>query len=119
MEMPFGSALIRERRRRIPDPYNPERTKPAPWDDEPETLDVVGFVSSTSSSPSRDAARGDIDSVMFLYLEDPAADVRAGDRIVYPGGIGYVRSRPAADVHPLTGWQPTKSITLYETEDAS
>lgn len=119
MDMAHGADVVRERRRRIADPYNPKQTKPAPWYDEPETLDLVGFVSSTSSSPSRDAARGDIDSVMFLYLEDPSQDVRAGDRIVYDGGIGYVRSRPAADINPFTGWQPTKAITLYETEDVS
>lgn len=116
MDLPFGSQLRRERRRQIPDPYNPDRTKPAPWADKPDSIDFVGFVSSTSSSPSRDAARSDVDTVMFLYLEDPTADVRAGDRIVYPDGIGYVRSKPSADIHPFTGWQPTKEIVLHETE---
>lgn len=116
MDMPFGSDVVRERRPRLPDPYNPDRTSPVSWDDELEQLPLVGFVSSTSSSPTRDAARSDIDSVMFLYLEDPDADVQAGDRVVYPGGVGYVRSKPAADINPFTGWQPTKEIRLYETE---
>lgn len=116
MEFPHGSELVRERRRQIPDPYNPDRTSPGDWDDAPVQLPVSGFVSSTSSSPTRDAARSDIDSVMFLYLDDPDADVRAGDRIVYADGIGYVRSKPAADINPWTGWQPVKEIRLYETE---
>lgn len=116
MEMAFASELVRERRRQIPDPYNPSRTTTAEWDDAPVQLPLTGFVSSTSSSPTRDAARSNIDSVMFLYLDDPDADVRAGDRIVYGDGVGYVRSKPAADINPFTGWQPVKEITLYETE---
>jgi hypothetical protein len=114
--MSFGVPLVRERRRQVPDPYNPARTSPAPWDDNPDRLEFCGFVSSSSSSPAMDAARSDIDSIKFLYTEDPATDIRAGDRVIHPDGIGYVRSKPSADINPWTGWQPTKEIRLYETE---
>ena len=46
----FGQTVTRERRKRIPDPYNPDETTDGPWDD-PDILEISGaFVASSSSA---------------------------------------------------------------------
>ena len=114
--MPFGSHVVRERRRELPNPANPDRPRLADWSDNPDRIDVDGFVSSVSSSSPLDPARSQVDTTLALYATDPFADVLPGDRIIYATGIGYVRTMPAADRNPWTGWQPYKEIRLYETE---
>lgn len=118
MDFAHGADVVRQRRRRVPDPYNPDRTTTAPWEDDPDTLPIAdAFVSTSSSSAGFDAARGLVVTTRSLYCSDPTVDVQRGDRIVHPGGIGYVRTIPAADVNPFTGWQPVKEIVLAESEE--
>lgn len=118
MAFPHGTSVVRQRRRRVEDPYNPDRTTPAAWEDDPETLTIAGaFVSTSSSSSTPDATRGLVTTLRSLYCQDPAVDVRKGDRIVHAGGVGYVRAIPVADVHPISGWTPVVEIRLYETEE--
>jgi hypothetical protein len=112
--MAFGQTVVRERRKRIPDPYNPDRLVDGPWDD-PDTLELPGsFVASSSSSATNTATRTQVITTKSLYCTDPTADVRVGDRIRDGERVYPVDAVPAADTNPFTGWQPVKEIPLKE-----
>lgn len=127
MEFPFGELVVRERRQSVTDPYDPGAQVPGSWEDPLAYLPLDGaFVASSSSTAPVDATRSQILTEKSLYLTDPQADVRAGDRIrrggvldagVWSGGdVLYVNVRPAADTNPFTGWQPVVEIPLDMTE---
>lgn len=112
MGYPFGQTAVRERRKRIPDPYNPDAFIPGPWDD-PDVLQLPGaFVASSSSTSPSSATRSEILTTKSLYLTDATADVQAGDRIRVGATVYTVEVRPEADVNPWTGWQPAVEIPL-------
>lgn len=113
MDLPFGGAVVRERRTPVADPYNPARTVPGSWDD-PDRLPLEGaWVGSSSSTSTRDASRKEILTAKSLYCQ-PDADVLPGDRIRIPGYLGQVEVRPSADINPFTGWQPLLEVPLEE-----
>ncbi len=112
MDFPFGETVYRDRRKLIPDPYNPAEMIYGPWAD-PDTIELPGsFVASSSSSSLSNATRTQILTSKSLYLSDPSADVRAGDRIRAAESTYQVNVRPSADVNPFTGWQPAVEIPL-------
>lgn len=111
MDFPDGQQVFRDRRKLIPDPYNPDSTTPGDWDD-PDTIDLEGFVASSSSSSMSDATRNQVLTSKSLYLTDPSADVLVGDRIRWGNSKMYVEALPSADVNPFTGWQPVVEIPL-------
>ncbi|ALX66833.1 hypothetical protein [Microbacterium sp. XT11] len=129
MEFPFGEQVVRERRQPVIDPYDPGAQVPGSWGDPLDYLVLEqAFVASSSSTAPVDATRHQILTDKSLYLTDPDADVRPGDRIrrggvldeqtgVWSGGeVLYVNVRPAADTNPFTGWQPVVEIPLDMSE---
>lgn len=128
MEFPFGEQVVRERRQLVIDPYDPGAPVPGSWGDPLTYLELDGaFIASSSSTAPLDATRSQILTEKSLYLTDPDADVRAGDRVrrggskggdgIWRGGeVLYVNVRPAADTNPFTGWQPVVEIPLDMTE---
>jgi hypothetical protein len=114
---PHGQTVFRDRARVAPSPHNPDRMVPAPIEDDPNTVELEGaWVASASSVDTSDAARTQTVSAKSLYLDDPDADVRVGDRIRCGGLVGWVRARPEAVVNPFTGWQPVVEIPLEIVE---
>jgi hypothetical protein len=111
MDIPHAQPVFRDRRKQIVDPYNPTSSIPGPWED-PDTINLEGFVASSSSSSLTDATRTQILTAKSLYLSDPAADVIAGDRIRAGTATYAVDAIPAADINPFTGWQPALEIPL-------
>ncbi|MBT2473307.1 hypothetical protein J7E68_01625 [Microbacterium sp. ISL-103] len=129
MEFPFGEQVVRERRQPVTDPYDPDTQVPGSWEDPVAYLDLEdAFVASSSSRAPGDATRSQILTEKSLYLTDPHADGRAGDRVrrggtldeiagTWSGGdVLYVNVRPTADVNPWTGWQPAIEIPLDMSE---
>lgn len=115
MFFPHGETVHRDRRKPVPDPYNPDQLVPGPWDDV-NTIDIPGaFVASSSSSAVGDATRSQVLSTKSLYCTDPDVDVKIGDRIRAGAATYYVNELPEADTNPFTGWQPVKEIPLDNT----
>jgi hypothetical protein len=116
MEFPYGVTVTRERRKLIPDPYNPDQQIPGDWSD-PDLLEIDdAAVLSSSTVGTNDATRTQTLTAKSLYLTDPTADVLNGDRVRVGDDIWYVNARPAADTNPWTGWQPAVEIPLDLTE---
>ena len=113
-----GQTVQRERRRRVASDYNPAKTVPAEWDDEPLVAQLPGaWIASSTGSAANSATRSQILTSKSLFLTDPAADVQPGDRILLAdGNYGYVHVRPQADTNPFTGWQPVLEVPLEEVE---
>jgi len=111
MDFPHAQSVFRDRRKQIADPYNQSSTIPGPWAD-PDTIQLEGFVASSSSTAVPDATRTQILTAKSLYLSDPAADVITGDRIRAGTASYTVEAVPAADINPFTGWQPVVEIPL-------
>lgn len=116
MEFPHGQTVERDRRKPIPDPYNPDGVVPDSWDDVDTIALPGGFVSSSSSFALQNATRSQILTAKSLFLTDTTADVAAGDRIRAGGVDYYIHEKPAGDVNPFTGWAPYVEIPLEDTE---
>ncbi|TDW31020.1 hypothetical protein [Cryobacterium psychrophilum] len=113
MDLLFGQAVFRDRRKSAPDPYNPGSTIPGSWSD-PDTVTIQGaFVASSSSSSVATATRTQTLTAKSLFC-DAASDVLVGDRIRAGAESYQVDAKPAADVNPFTGWQPAQEIPLEE-----
>lgn len=111
MDFPFGVDVLRDRRKLVPDPYDPSHQVQGSWDD-PVTITLESaFVASSSSAAVPDAARTEIVTYKSLYCA-PDSDVVEGDRIRSGSEIYQVPAVPSADVNPFTGWQPLKEIPL-------
>jgi len=109
--------VTRQRRRTVPNPYNPDSPIPGSWDEPLDEQSLPGsWISSSSSIAPASATRSQIITAKSLFCSDPSVDVQAGDRIIAPGGPYYVHVRPEADVHPFTGWQPPVEIPLELSE---
>lgn len=116
MDFPHGQTVLRDRRLRTADPYNPSSTVAGDWDTE-HPLTVPGaFVASSTSTALQGATREQVLTNKSLYLTDPSADVQPGDRIRVGTETYMVQVRPAADVNPFTGWQPVMEIPLELVE---
>lgn len=112
MRFPHGQKVHRDRRKQVPDPYNPAKTVPGPWSDA-DTIELDGaFVASSSSTAVTDATRSQVLASKSLYVTDPDVDVKVGDRIRAGSGTYYVNELPDADQNPFTGWRPVKEIPL-------
>lgn len=127
MSYPNGTTVLRDRRRPIADPYNPDRQTIPGWgevsDDDIDTIPLAGvYVASSSTSAVPDAMRTQSVDYRSLYSDDGAIDVQIGDRIRIganvngQGGDGYiVNQRPQGDINPFTGWAPGVEIPLTST----
>jgi hypothetical protein len=116
MEFPEGTTVYRDRRREVSSEYVAGETSPGSWS-EVDTVELPqAFVASSSSSSLRNATRSQILTSKSLYLTDPTADVRPGDRIRFGTSALYVHVRPEADVNPWTGWQPVLEVPLEAAE---
>lgn len=114
MAMPFAPNVARLRAGQKADPYNPDRTVDD-WDD-PERIEFPGFISSSTSTETGDAAREETVSAAVLTCE-PGTDVQKGDRIESvpsDGRLWRVTGFPSQDTSPFTGWQPTLEAELEE-----
>lgn len=114
MPMPCAPAVARLRATQKPDPYNPERTNDD-WDD-PERIEFPGFIASSTSTETGDAAREETVSTAVLTCA-PGTDVRKGDRIEpvpADGRLWRVTGFPSQDASPFTGWAPTIEVDLEE-----
>lgn len=120
MEFGFGQTVFRDRRERVVDEMNPERTVEGDFDPS-LTIQLNGaWIASSSSVAPNDATRAQILNQKSLYLTDPTADVQPRDRIRDGGtlvdldsGTPYIVDVvPQADVNPFTGWQPVKEVPL-------
>lgn len=113
MEFPNGSTVLRDRRKPIKDPYNPDSTVPGKWSDRVDTIELPGaFIASSSSVGTASATRSQILTAKSLYLTDTTADVQAGDRIQDGTAIYEIEAVPTSDRNPFTGWQPVQEIPL-------
>jgi hypothetical protein len=110
--------VIRQRRRQVPSPSNPDRTVPADWSDEPGELPLEGaYIGDASSSAPPDPTRSQSVTTKSLYLTDATADVLRGDRVVSAAGNKYdVRVKPDAVRNPFTGWCPVLEVPLVNVE---
>ena len=112
--MMYGSRLVRQRPRMVASHLNPERLVPA-WDD-PDELDVVGFLDAAATSEDPDVSREEAVSSATLYVDDPAVDIRRGDRITDGVRSWRVQGFPAAPMNPFDGWQPYVVVNLREVK---
>lgn len=99
----------------IKDEYSGELTG-EDWTN-PDILEFVGALSSSSSMRTPDALREETTSTAYLTAPDPSLDVMPGDRIrAMPddGRCWEISGYPAHDANAFTGWQPTIEIPLTE-----
>jgi hypothetical protein len=114
MTFAYGTVVVRERRKLIPSPANPQRLIAGSWDDV-DALPLPGAaVGSSSSTSLRTATRQEVLTAKSLYLRNPDADVKVGDRIRFGADVYYVHAKPAADQNPFTGRRPGVEIPLEE-----
>lgn len=107
--------FVRLRARETPDAYNPDRTV-EDWGD-PVELPLRGSWDSGGSSFGSDPVREQLTTSKRIAIFTPGADVREGDRIrAADGAIFRVTGRPARDVNPWTGWQPTVVLDVEEVK---
>lgn len=109
----FGSTVTRQRRKPVPDPYDPTHLVPGSWDDPDEAGIEDAWVASSTATAVPDASRTQSTAYKSLYCP-PDADVLKGDRIVDGAHTYQVQAVPAADVNPFTGWQPVMEVPLVE-----
>lgn len=107
--------FVRLRARRIEDPYDPDSAV----DDWSSPVEVVlyGFFSSSGQSGAGEMSgevREQVETSKTLVIDDPAADVRRGDRIRQGDKVWTVEGFPSDDMNPFTGWQPTLVVRLKE-----
>lgn len=108
---PAGESVVRLRRKEVTDPYSGQTTL-GDWSDPAEAAIDGAFVASSSTSARSDASRTELLEEKSLYLDDPAADVQAQDRIRAGGVVYLIDGMPSADTNPWTGWQPLREIPL-------
>lgn len=108
----FLDPFTRQRARRVEDPYNPE----ASVDDwaNPEEIPLEGYFELDSSTEQIDPVRRQAITLRTLFIEDPDADVRRGDRIVRGDQTWTVQGIPDAPRNPFTGWRPGLYVRLME-----
>ena len=116
--MPQAGRIRRLRARGKVNPYNPAR-EVADWTDADgvDSVELDGFVASSSSVEVADAARSEMSSTAYLTVPDPEADVLPGDRVErvpFDGHRWRVTGLPSRDASPFTGWSPTLEATLEE-----
>lgn len=107
--------FTRLRAQQIPDPYNPDSTVPD-WST-PDELPLRGSWDSTGSSFGADPVRVQLTTAKRIAIFTPNADVREGDRIrAADGAVFTITGRPARDINPWTGWQPTVVLDVEHKE---
>ncbi len=115
MDFGHGATVYRQRARQVLDPYS-QKPIPADWTN-PDELALDGaFVASSSTAVTATATRTQVLEAKSLYLDDPDADVREGDRIRVGGLIYTIDGFPAADMNPFTGWQPVRELPLTRSK---
>jgi len=120
ISFPAGQTVHRDRRPLITSPTNPARQVTGEWSAATSIALSGAFVASTSSSALANATRSEILTLKSLYLTDPAADVKEGDRVRVGGTLGdkttgtfySVPARPEGDTNPFTGDHLVTEIPL-------
>lgn len=109
-------AFMRLRAQQTPDSYNADR-EVDDWGKEPEELPLRGSWDSGGSSFGSDPVREQLSTSKRIAIFTPDADVREGDRIrAADGAVFLVTGRPARDVNPWSGWQPTVVLDVEEVK---
>lgn len=127
IEFPHGVALLRDRRARADDPYTDGGTQRGAWDQSLTITLAAAFLGPSSGSfQQSEATREQLITATSLYLPNPSADVRPGDRIrlaltPFDPPFGdcpplFVHVRPSAPTNPFTGWRPVAEIPLELVE---
>ena len=113
--MPGATRFKRLRAARYPSPYNPSDTV-EDWDLS-EELEFQGVLTQSSSTRTVDGLREQTGTSGYITSNDPALDVRAGDRILAVPDDGRrweVSADPSRDVNAFTGFSPTIEIPITE-----
>lgn len=119
MGFAFGETVIRERRPRVPNPYNPDEMVAGDWTDELDKLEIEdASIDSRSSIAPASPTRSQVLTTQTLYVDSQDdVDVKVGDRIrVSDDEVYYVNVRPVRGKNPFTGWRPPVEIQLDMTE---
>lgn len=104
--------FIRQRARRIEDPYDPDSVV-EDWGS-PEEIVLAGYFASQSSREQSGEVREQVTTSKQLVIDDPDADVRRGDRIKLGDKVWTVEGFPEDDMNPFTGWRPTLVANVAE-----
>ena len=110
----YTSRFIRQRRKQVVDPYDPDSVTLGDWT-ETDDIQVDGALASLTSIEQDDAVRSEVLSTARFVSDSPNVDVRRGDRLLASDGrkwnvVGY----PTRDMNAFTGWQPTLVAALQE-----
>lgn len=108
------SEFIRQRAVLIADPYNPDSLV-EDWE-APNEITLAGYFASASSAEQAGEVREQVVTTKRLVIDNPAADVRRGDRIKQGDRVWTVTGFPEDDKSPFTGWQPTLVANLEEVQ---
>ncbi|OZD48578.1 hypothetical protein CH252_18780 [Rhodococcus sp. 06-1477-1B] len=109
-------SIYRDRRPRVPDPYNPARTTWGPWGDaQTVTLDSEAFIAPKGSTRSETATRTQVLTEVSLFAP-VGSDVLPGDRIRDGDATYFVNVRPAPYVSPFDGWEAGIEAPLEDRE---
>lgn len=104
--------FVRQRAKVIVDPYDPDSAV-EDWSN-PDEIILSGYFASGSSTEQTDDVREQVATTKQLVIDDPAADVRRGDRIKLGERIWTVEGFPEDDMNPFTGWRPTLVANISE-----
>lgn len=104
--------FVRQRAKLIVDPYDPDSAV-EDWGS-PDEITLTGYFASSSSTEQTDEVREQVVTAKQLVIDDPAADVRRGDRIKLGERVWSVEGFPEDDMNPFTGWRPTLVARLEE-----
>lgn len=108
-------SILRDRRPRVPDPYNPARTVPGAWADASTVEIGDSFIAPRSSTRNETATRSQVLTEVSLF-GPVGLDVAPGDRIRSGGDTYFVNVRPAEYVSPFDGWDAGIEVPLEERE---
>lgn len=107
--------ILRDRRPRIPDPYNSARTVPGTWADATTVEIRDSFIAPRSSTRDDTATRSQIVTEKSLF-GPVGLDIVPGDRIRSGGDTYFVNVHPAEYVSPFDGWGAGIEAPLEERE---
>lgn len=108
-------SIVRDRRKKIPDPYNPARTVWGPWNTA-DTIEIdEAFIAPRLSTSSDTATRSQLLTEVSLY-GPVGADIQPGDRIRDDDDTYFVIVKPATYKSPFDGWAAGIEAPLEERE---
>lgn len=106
----YGETVVRQRARKVQDPYSKQETK-RDWTD-PDELPIEGVaIAPSSSQETTSEDRTTVTTSMSLY-GPPGMDVLPKDRIRARSGVWEVQGEVADWRNALTGWNPGSEFAV-------